>query len=46
MLQGKKVALRTIRPDELDVVYRLIANVNAKGPFWHLDFPSEQAFRR
>lgn len=46
MLQGKKVALRTIRPDELDVVYRLIANVNAKGPFWHLNFPSEQAFRR
>jgi len=46
MLQGKSITLRTIRPDELDVVYRLIADVNAKGPYWHLDFPSEQAFRR
>ncbi len=46
MLRGKSVTLRTIRPDELESVYRRIADVNAKGPWWHLDLPSEAAFRR
>ena len=46
MLRGKRVTLRTIRPDELDIVYRHISDINAKGPWWHLDLPSEQAFRR
>ena len=46
MLQGKKITLRTIRHDELDAVYHHIANVNAKGPWWHLDIPSEPVFHR
>jgi [ribosomal protein S5]-alanine N-acetyltransferase len=44
MLQGKRIMLRTIRHDELDAVYRHIADINAKGPWWHLDLPSEQSF--
>lgn len=46
MLQGKTVTLRTIRHDELDAVYRHIGNVNAKGPWWHLNLPSWHAFRQ
>lgn len=46
MLKGRRITLRTIRPDELDRVYRQISDINAKGPWWHLDLPSEQAFRR
>jgi RimJ/RimL family protein N-acetyltransferase len=45
MLRGKPVTLRPIRPDELDIVYRHLSNVNEKGQWWHLDLPSEQAFR-
>ncbi len=46
MLQGQKIALRTIRPEELNSVYQLISDVSRKGPYWHLDVPSEHAFRK
>lgn len=46
MLRGKKVTLRTIRPEELNAVYHHLSDISAKGPWWHLDLPSEQAFRK
>lgn len=44
MIIGKNVVLRTIYPHEVEHVYELIANVNTKGPFWHLSFPSSGEF--
>ena len=46
MLSGKTVLLRPIEAGELELVYRLITNVNSKGLFWHLDFPSHQSFQK
>ena len=46
MNKGKKVLLRTIQKKELDIVYRLICDINHKGPYWHLVIPSEREFIR
>lgn len=46
MIRGRNVLLRSIRADELDIVYELITDVNHKGPYWHLNLPSEQEFRK
>lgn len=46
MIKGNKVLLRTIRQDELDIVYNLICDINNKGPYWHLIIPSEIEFKR
>lgn len=46
MIRGNRILLRTIRPDELNEVYALISDVNAKGPFWHLNLPSIHEFRK
>lgn len=46
MLVGDRVILRTVRPDELDLVYKLITDMSAKGPYWHLVAQSEYQFRQ
>ncbi len=46
MINGKRVILRTVHPDELDYVYALISDVSTKGPFWHLNLPSAGEFKR
>lgn len=46
MIYGKNVVLRTVYPHEIDHVYELITNVNSKGRFWHLSFPSSSEFTR
>jgi ribosomal-protein-alanine N-acetyltransferase len=46
MIKGEKIILRTIKAVELEIVYEKISNINRKGPYWHLNLPSEQDFRR
>lgn len=45
MIKGKKVLLRTIQKKDLDTVYKLICDINSKGPYWHLIIPSEPEFK-
>lgn len=45
MIRGKKVILRTVIPEEVDYLYRLITDINKKGPYWHLQIPPLNKFR-
>ena len=45
MIAGKKVILRTVNPEELDYLYRLITDINSKGEYWHLNIPPLNKFR-
>lgn len=45
MLRGMKTMLRTVRSDELDLIFGLVTDINAKGEYWHLNVPSEREFR-
>ena len=44
MIHGKNIILRTINPDEIDLIYELIVHINKKGRFWHLNIPSAKEF--
>lgn len=44
MIAGKKIDLRNIAPHELNEVYHLITDINAKGPYWHLTIQSAKEF--
>jgi ribosomal-protein-alanine N-acetyltransferase len=46
MIAGKKVVLRTVRPEEVDYVHSLISDINRKGPFWHLTIQPLNIFRQ
>lgn len=46
MISGKKINLRNIGPHELNEVYNLITDINAKGPYWHLIIPSVREFHK
>jgi Acetyltransferase (GNAT) family. len=45
MIRGNNVILRTVNPEELDYVYKLITDINRKGPYWHLQIPPLNKFR-
>ncbi|MBP7176714.1 MAG: GNAT family N-acetyltransferase [Thermoclostridium sp.] len=44
MIKGEKILLRTFQRKDLESVYRLICDINNKGPYWHLSIPSEAEF--
>lgn len=46
MITGKSIILRTVTPHELDELYRLVSQVNKKGPYWHLTFESRGEFAK
>ncbi|MFN2182359.1 MAG: GNAT family N-acetyltransferase [Anaerolineae bacterium] len=41
MLVGKKVVLRTLRQEDLDRLYDLVADVREMGDYWQPNMPSE-----
>ncbi len=44
MIEGKNIVLRTVHPDELDKLYKLIYSIKDKGPYWHLNIQSYKDF--
>ncbi len=44
MISGKNIILRTIKPNELDDIYKRITHINSKGPYWHLAIQSSGEF--
>ena len=42
--QRKKCNSRTVIPEEVDYLYRLITDINKKGPYWHLQIPPLNKF--
>ena len=46
MIRGKNITLRTIKPEEIDLLYKLIFSIHEKGPYWHLHIQSVSDFKK
>lgn len=46
MIKGKKVDLRTIRERDLDLLFELESDLENKGDFYPINFPSAAGFKR
>ena len=46
MIQGDRINLRTVWESDLELIYKLMTDVNEIGEYWLIDIPPEPNFRR